>query len=74
MTKPKRHKQLTHCLDISDSQAILIDGADDNIEAIYDVREQILKSGKRILVDDPDCQLPSEHFERFTDLGYGEIQ
>merc|ERR1719443_1694660 len=46
----------------------LVDGAADNLEAIYDVREDILKAGKRILVDDPDCQLPNEHFERFTDL------
>ena len=62
---------MTHCLDISDSEAVLVDGAADNLEAIYDVREEILKAGKRILVDDPDCQLPNEHFERFTDLGLG---
>ena len=62
---------MTHCLNISDSEAVLVDGAADNLEAIYDVREEILKAGKRILVDDPDCQLPNEHFERFTDLGLG---
>ena len=63
-----RLKQLTHCLNISDSSVILVDGADDNLEAIFDIREEILKSGKRILVDDADCQLPSSDFERFTPL------
>ena len=61
-----RLKQLTHCLNISDSSVVLVDGADDNIEAIYDIRDEILKSGKRILVDDADCQLQGKCYPKLN--------
>ena len=38
------------------------------MEAIYDIRDELAKSGKRILVDDADCQLPTDQFERFTTI------
>ena len=63
-----RLKQLEHCCNISDSEAVIVDGAADNLEAIYDIRDELAKSGKRILVDDADCQLPTDQFERFTPL------
>ena len=63
-----RGKQLMHCLNLSDSKFVIVDGDDSNLEAIYQSREEILNAGMRILVDDPTCQLPAPEFERLPDL------
>merc|ERR1711935_1227052 len=61
-----RLKQLEHCFNISDSEAIIVDGAADNLEALYDIRDKL--AHLRILVDDADCQLQSDQFERFVPM------
>ena len=63
-----RGKQLMHCLNLSDSKFVITDGDDANLEAIFESRDQIQKSGMRILVDDKNCQLPNSDFERLPDM------
>ena len=58
-----RGKQLLHCLKLSDSEFVIVDGDDSNLEAIFNAKEEILKNGMRIVVDDKNCQLPSPEFE-----------
>jgi hypothetical protein len=55
-----RTKQLLHCLKLSDSKFLIVDGDDQNLEAIFDVRQEIENEGIRILVDHPDCQVFGE--------------
>lgn len=57
-----------HCLNLSDSKFVIIDGDDANLEAMFESRCEIKNAGMRILVDDKTCQLPNSDFERLPGL------